>query len=208
MKPLKCPHPLQQEKEFIEWIHITFSGNKQKRHVFITSDDFLISFSRNREVLSNYFLFNMVDHSLLERISDKYSQFGLASAAGIDLPATWMINKPSDLESLPDNIRYPVFIKGQDVNTWRKEIGGTIKGFLLNDFHELHEKVIDIVNKNVPVILQEVIEGPDTNHYKYCSYTNSGGEILAEFTLQKIRQNPIHFGVGAVIESIHKPELI
>lgn len=62
--------------------------------------------------------------------------------------------------------------------------------------------------KNVPVILQEVIEGPDTNHFKYCSYTTSSGEILAEFTLQKIRQNPIHFGVGAVVESIHKPELI
>ena len=208
VKPLICPHPLQQEKEFIEWIHITFAGNKQKLPVFFTSDDFLVTFSRNREVLSNYFLFNLVDHSLLESISNKYSQYQLASKSGINLPVTWLINKPSDLESLPASIHYPVFIKGQEVNSWRKEISGSIKGFLGNDFQELREKVSSIVNKGVPVILQEVIEGPDTNHFKYCSYTTGKGEILAEFTLQKIRQNPIHFGVGAVVESIHKPELI
>lgn len=208
VKPLKCPHPLQQENEFINWIHKTFSGYKHKQPVFFTSDDFLISFSRNREVFDNYFLFNLVDHSLLERISDKFNQFQLASTAGIDLPATWLITETSDILKLPIDIRFPVFIKGQDVNSWRREISSNIKGFLVKDIHELQTRVEGIVKKNVPVILQEVIQGPDTNHFKYCSYTTFTGKILAEFTLQKIRQNPIHFGVGAVVESIYKPELI
>jgi predicted ATP-grasp superfamily ATP-dependent carboligase len=208
VRPLKCPHPLEQEKEFIKWVQCNFPEGKAKIPVFLTSDDFLSSFSRNREVLSNYFLFNLADHNLLEQISNKYSQYQLASKAGIDLPSTWLVYESYDLKKIPDNILYPVFIKGQDVNLWRKEIDGTVKGFLVNDSKELYEKVKEIVTKNVPVILQEVIEGPDTNHYKYCSYTTSGGEILAEFTLQKIRQNPIHFGVGAVVESIHKQDLI
>jgi D-aspartate ligase len=208
VNPIKCPHPLEEEKKFIEWIHLNFSGNDQKLPVFFTSDDFLISFSRNRAVLSDYFLFNMVDHLLLEHITNKYSQFLIASKATIDLPSTWLINKPSDLEKIPKNINFPVFIKGKDVNTWRKVISGSIKGFLVNNFQELSERVYGILNKNVPVILQEVIEGPDTNHYKYCSYTTSDGKFLAEFTLQKIRQNPIHFGVGCVVESVDKPELI
>jgi D-aspartate ligase len=208
VNPLKCPHPLQQEKEFIDWVHKTFSNVNQKNPVFFTSDDFLISFSRNREVLSKYFLFNLVEHSLLEKISNKFSQFQLTSDIGIDLPATWPINRTSDLIHLPEDIRFPVFIKGQDVNSWRKEIGGSIKGFLVNNFTELHDRVNKIVNKCVSVIIQEVIDGPDANHFKYCSYTSVDGEVLAEFTLQKIRQNPIHFGVGAVVESISKPELI
>jgi D-aspartate ligase len=208
VKALKCPHPLEQEKEFIKWIQSNFSAEKTKIPVFLTSDDFLSSFSRNREVLNDYFLFNLVDYTLLEHISNKYSQFLLASKAGIDLPSTWLISEPSDLEKISDNILYPVFIKGQDVNSWRKVISGNIKGFIVNNLQELHEKVNGIVAMDVPVILQEVIEGPDTNHFKYCSYTTSSGEILGEFTLQKIRQNPIHFGVGAVVESIHKPELI
>lgn len=98
VKPLKCPHPLEQEKEFIKWIQSNFSEGKAKIPVFLTSDDFLNSFSRNRKVLNNYFLFNLVDHTLLEQISNKYSQFQLASKAGIDLPSTWLINETSDLE--------------------------------------------------------------------------------------------------------------
>ena len=205
---LRCPHPLQQEQEFITWIRTTFSDSQEKYPVFFTSDDFLISFSRNREILYNYFLFNLVDHTELELISDKYSQYQIALTAGIDLPATWLVNKCSDLEKIPSNIHYPVFIKGQEVNSWRREIHGSIKGFLVRDFKELFDKVNEIVAKQVPVILQEVIEGDDTNHFKYCSYISSDGVILGEFTLQKIRQNPIHFGVGAVVESIHYPELM
>ena len=208
VKPMLCPHPLKQEKEFIEWIDMNFKGLGHKCPVFFTSDDFLVAFSRNRAILSDYFLFNLVSHSLLEQIINKYSQYELAKEAGIDLPATWLIRNISDIEKIPQNINFPCFIKGQEVNSWRTEIHGSIKGFPVKDFQELREKVSNIVSKNVPVILQEVIEGPDTNHFKYCSYTSLSGEILAEFTLQKIRQNPVHFGVGAVVESIHKPELI
>jgi D-aspartate ligase len=208
VKPMNCPHPLEQGKEFIKWIQSNFSEKKTKIPTFLTSDDFLSSFSRNRDILSNYFLFNMIDNTLLAQISNKYNQFLLASNAGMDLPATWLINETSDLEKISDNILFPVFIKGQNVNSWRKEVHGTIKGFLVKDFQELHKKVKEIMSKNVPIIMQEVIEGPDTNHFKYCSYTTSSGNILAEFTLQKIRQNPVHFGVGAVVESVHKPELI
>lgn len=208
VKPLICPHPLQNEQEFIKWIVTNFSKDQIKRPVFFTSDDFLISFSRNREIFVKYFLFNLVSHSLLEKIMNKYSQFQLAEKAGIELPATFPLNDIKELEKIKDGLNYPIFIKGQDVNSWRKEINGSIKGFLVNDWQELQDRASEIVKKNVPIILQEVIMGPDTNHYKYCSYTSASGEILAEFTLQKIRQNPIHFGVGAVVESIHDQELL
>ncbi len=56
--------------------------------------------------------------------------------------------------------------------------------------------------------MQEIIEGPDTNHFKYCAYYSSDDKALCEFTLRKIRQNPIHFGVGAVVESIEYDELM
>jgi len=64
-----------------------------------------------------------------------------------------------------------------------------------------------ILNKDIPVVIQEIIPGPDTQHYKYCCYINKNGEILAEATLQKIRQYPAHFGVGSVIQSVSFTEL-
>ncbi|HOM41710.1 MAG TPA: hypothetical protein PK064_12445, partial [Bacteroidales bacterium] len=118
------------------------------------------------------------------------------------------INDFQDIDKLPHNINFPAFIKGQEVNSWRKNFGGTLKGIKVNDRKELLKEVEEIISKKVPIIVQEIITGPDTNHFKYCSYTDARGNILAEFTLRKIRQWPVHFGVGAVVESVYKPELI
>jgi predicted ATP-grasp superfamily ATP-dependent carboligase len=208
VKAIKCPDPLRREKDFLEWVRNVFAGWGVKPVVFITSDDFLIAFSRNREALRDYFIFNLSDHSILQCISDKYCQFQLASKVGINVPATWLINDPSSLDALPNNVRYPAFVKGQDVNLWRAAMGGGMKGILVDSRTSLRETLCDMFQKNVPVILQEVIEGPDTNHFKYCSYTSQDGQILAEFTLRKIRQHPIHFGVGASVESVYEPALM
>ncbi len=207
--PLKCPHPLLNEAEFLDWIALEFSSKTEKYPVFFTSDDFLFAFSKNREQLSKYFFFNLPNHSILERISNKFSQFQLAKNAGIEVPETFVVNNVIELiEFSKINITFPLFIKGLDVNLWRNKISDSVKGYLVNDVSEFIERTLKIIEKEVPVIIQEVIEGPDTNHFKYCSYVSSSGNILGEFTLRKIRQNPIHFGVGAVVESIEKPDLI
>ena len=89
-------------------------------------------------------------------------------------------------------------MKGTDVVSGEIPLGDQKKGFRLHNMEQLNDK-LNIVNKNeVPVIVQEIVKGPDTNHFKYCAYISSNGTILAEFTLRKIRQVPIRFGVGAV----------
>jgi predicted ATP-grasp superfamily ATP-dependent carboligase len=150
----------------------------------------------------------MIDHPLVEAISDKYQQSQLALKAGVAVPNTWVVNGPSDLMQIQDMVSYPVIIKGRDVNAWRDAISRETKVYLAKDPNDLTTIVKRILGKGVSTIVQEVIQGPDTNHYKYCSYTTADGIILAEFTLQKIRQNPAHFGFGAVIESIYSNELI
>ncbi|WP_295401965.1 hypothetical protein [uncultured Thiocystis sp.] len=207
-KPLHCPDPLRQEQSFLDWIQENFSDWSLKPAAFFTSDDFLISFSRNRNLLSKHFVFNLAEHDLIQCIADKHCQFQIATKAGVNVPATWPITKAADLDTLPDTMLYPAFIKGQDVNSWRRVMGGAIKGFQVENDHDLREKIAPILRNDVPVILQEVIAGPDTNHLKYCSYTSSDGKIFAEFTLRKIRQYPVRFGVGSAVESIQNAELI
>jgi D-aspartate ligase len=101
-----------------------------------------------------------------------------------------------------------VFIKALDVTEWRKKVDGTVKGYMAGDEAEFHQIVSDILPKKVTLLVQEMIIGPDTNHYKYCAYFSREGEPLLQFTLRKIRQNPIRFGVGSVVESLHYPELL
>jgi predicted ATP-grasp superfamily ATP-dependent carboligase len=113
-----------------------------------------------------------------------------------------------ELKNLPASVNFPLFVKGRDVNTWRKRISGNVKGFRIENKTQLNEKLKEILLKGVPVIMQEIIEGPDTNHFKYNTYLTKEGNIAGEFALQKIRQNPPHFGVGAVVQSLEYPELI
>lgn len=207
VQPLLCPHPVGEEQEFIHWVKDKFAGLEKPVPVFFSSDDFLIAFSRNREHFRELFLFNMVDHSFIESISDKYKQAKLALDAGVDVPVTYEINTVDEMESLPATIEYPLFVKGRDVNSWRKRISGNVKGFRIENKTQLNEKLKEILLRDVPVILQEIIEGPDTNHFKYNTYISVDGSIAGEFALQKIRQNPPHFGVGAVVQSLQYPEL-
>ncbi len=54
---------------------------------------------------------------------------------------------------------------------------------------------------NQPVMVQEIIPGPDTNIYKMQGYVNSKGQLVGKFFLGKLRSNPPPFGVGRVVVS-------
>lgn len=207
-KSLFCPNPVEDEEGYLNRLIEISSEFNRKPVLFITSDDHLKVVNKNQELLSNHYQFNLASSELLNKISDKYSLYQLASKNNIDVPFTYKIEGQSDLDNILENdINYPLFLKGLDVNSWREKVHGSKKGFVINSKEELKDKGKEIIELNVPFILQEIINGPDTNHYKVCVYYSSQGKQLLNFTLQKIRQNPIHFGVGAVVESVDFPEL-
>ncbi len=209
VKPLTCPHPLKEMGTFLGWIKKKFSGSGKKIPAFLSSDDFLASFSINRTVLSEFFVFNIVDSLLLDKIANKHSQYLLAKNAGIQQPKTMILATKNDINSIDlSDFHFPVFIKGLDVNSWREKISGTIKGFPADSLDDLYSIAGNILDQNVPVVIQEIIKGPDTNHFKYNTYIGLDGKTKAEFTLRKIRQNPIHFGVGALVESVYNGGVI
>jgi len=208
VKPLKCPHPVKEERKFIDWLILNFGQDNIKRPVFLTSDHYVMIFSKNRETLSKYFVFNLANHETLSKISNKYQQYLLAKEAGIGVPDTYSITNKDDLESIKEKLKYPVFLKGMDVNLWRSKISSSIKGYQLNNEQDLYEVASTLIEQDVPFIIQKIIKGPDTNHYKYCSYISKSGKVLVEFTLQKIRQSPIRFGIGSVVQSVYFEELV
>jgi D-aspartate ligase len=206
---LICPHPLKENEKFISWIEQNFKKYVKKIPAFIASDDFLIAFAVNSEFLSDYFFVNMIDKEQIDKITDKYSQYAIAKCTGIQLPRTTVLKNKDEINRMDfSDFSFPVFIKGQDVNLWREKVSNTIKGYSVSTPADLQQKATHILEFNVPVVIQEIIQGPDSNHYKYNVYIGVDGKIKAEFTLRKIRQNPIRFGVGSVVESIHDDELV
>ena len=205
---LICPDPIEKEKEFILFL-IKIAEKENKRPVlFITSDEFLLAVSRNREDLQPHYLMNLPDTTIIECISDKYKQYTLAIEANIPVPVTFKAENMDQLLRIERQIPLPAFIKGAEVTLWRKKMGVASKGFLVTTHEELIDTCKIIFDRGATGLIQEIIQGPDTNHFKASCYVSREGEVLLAFGLQKIRQQPVGFGFGCLVQSIEYPEML
>jgi len=203
-----CPDPIEREKEFICFL-IEISKKESLRPVlFITSDEFLLPVSRNRKEIEHYYLINLSDSTIIECISNKYKQYTLAVNAGIPVPLTFAAENMDQLVRIKDQIPLPAFIKGAEVTLWRKKMGVASKGFLVSTQVELINTCKIIFERGATGLIQEIILGPDTNHFKASCYLSRDGEVLLAFGLQKMRQQPVGFGFGCLVKSVEYPELL
>ncbi len=202
-----CPHPLGELNSFQQFLISLSKKYTYKPVLFLTSDDFVLAVSRIRANLSPHFLFNIPSTDVVESIINKKMQYKKAKEIGVPIPRTFYPQSNEELQKFQNDLKYPLFIKGCYSYIW-KENFGSLKGFLVENKEELNEKFKMIFGKKVPAMVQEVIQGPDTNHYKVSIYISQSAEPLLVFTLRKIRQLPIRFGVGSCVESIDYPELL
>jgi D-aspartate ligase len=208
IQALVCPHPLEEEEDFIAYLLRLAKNQKTQPVLFVTADEFLLPVSRNRQDLEQYYLINLPFPHLLEAIVDKFKLYELAQGAGIPVPRTFIAHTMEELLKFKDQLVYPAFIKGAEVTQWRKVMGVASKGIVVESSEDLVESVRAILDRGTSGLVQEIIPGPDTNHYKASCYVSRSGEILLAFGLQKIRQQPPGFGFGCLIQSIEYPALL
>ncbi|UCH92188.1 MAG: hypothetical protein JSV88_18075 [Candidatus Aminicenantes bacterium] len=202
------PHPIYQESEFIKKIDKFCQEFQKKPILFIDSDEYLMFYAKNSSFIDKHFLSNLPDAELVKSILDKYTQYKLAIHSDINVPKTIFVDNVERINEIKKDLEYPVFVKARDVNIWRKMVSGTKKGFIINDKNELIEKLKSLDKNNVPVIIQEIVKSPDNQNYKICVYISSAGDYKLVFTLRKIHQYPIHFGIGSSVMSYKYPLLV
>ena len=193
-----CPNPIKDEGRFVEYVIDIAKSFEHKPVIFIAADDFLEVFSRNRLVLQKYLLMNLPEEETLKLAFNKGLLYEKCGNLGIDCPKTYT-------ESA--NFIFPLIIKAKNVNAWRNKFSGNDKVIIVNNHNELekHRKILDELN--IGYVLQEIVPGNDDRFFKYNTYRGKDGEILAEFMLQKLRQNPVRYGVGSLVKSIYDEEI-
>jgi D-aspartate ligase len=201
-----CPDPVQESEQLCDFL--VSAGRKLTVPGILmpTSDTFLLFISRYRERLATYFKFNVPSAQIIESIANKRTQYEMAEKARVPCPVTLYPTTLDDIERMKEKLNYPVFIKPLYSYQWQAEFPG-VKGFKIHDADELIECYKVIEQKNIKVMVQEIIQGPNTHHYKVNVYIDGKGSVLALFTLRKIRQYPVEFGVGSCVESIHSEEV-
>lgn len=203
-----CPNPALDPSGFRGALRALAQSLPSRPVLYLSADEYIVAVAAHRDEIAEYCLFNISTTPLLSRISDKLAQVELAIEHGIPVPETMVASNSEDARAVLERIPLPAFIKGRDVVQWRRAFGGTIKGILVETRDELASAIAQALERNVAVIVQEVIPGDATQHMKVSGYVSKSGELLAAFTLRKIRQHPHGFGFGCTVESIENPELL
>ena len=203
-----CPHPGHQPEQLLRFLLDLGRDLPQPGIIFTASDAFTLFLSRHRDPLGRYFRFNLPAPTILEATVNKREQYQLAARVGTPTATTYYPETPADVDRLKGELAYPAFIKPYYGHLWRERFPGEqSKGIKVRDAAGLVAAYRTIFDAGLQALVQSIIIGPNTNHYKVCAYVGQTGDLLALFTLRKIRQYPTDFGVGTLVESVRCPEV-
>ena len=194
-------HPEQCLHQFLE-----VGKSLDEKGVLLPTNDYYVKFiSIYRKELRSFFHFNIPDAEILDAILDKQKQYKLAEQIGIATPKTI---SPSNLDHLlqeEKSLSYPLFIKGTKSYLWFWQFRN--KGFVANNIQELRKYYDLATGNNLQAIIQEIVIGPNKNHFEVNAYYSAENILRGIFCTQKTRQFPIDFGNGTYFISQGQPEL-
>lgn len=173
--------------------------------------DFLFV-SKNRHLLSPYFLIDLPTEKQAELLVDKGLFYQMAAEHAFPIPRTWQPQHPSELESVLAQIPFPCIVKPMQQVFWKsprfqQRYGIGVKAIQVDSPEALRSLYRDIWSFHPGVLIQEYIPGGDDHLYFFDAYLNARSEPLGYFVARRIRTYPIHCGISTLAETVHHPEI-
>lgn len=161
----------------------------EKPVLFPCQDKNVDVISANRDALAEHYHVVLPPPDVVELLMNKASFYEHAQAHGLPLTPTMLLRELHDAERAAAELDFPVILKPSlRLREWSRHTKE--KAFIVSDGpallreYERHRPWTDVV------IAQELIHGPDVNHFTCNAYFGEGGEPLVMFTTQKLRQWP------------------
>ncbi|MGH7827434.1 MAG: hypothetical protein ACREQ7_19945 [Candidatus Binatia bacterium] len=178
-----------------------------------TGDREVLFLSRNRNELEKHFRFVLPSADILERLANKRSQYQYAESIGIPIPQTYYPVTQRELEQIAATIRFPCVIKPAYSHIWRerrKNVGNWqwLKAVEIGTSGELRSAHKKMSESGVELLVQERIEGSDSQLYSLYAYLNRNSEPLALCVIQKLRQWPVDYGSGSYSVTCRRDEVV
>lgn len=176
-----------------------------KHLLFPSSDNGLILFSRNKDLLSNYFIPVVPDWFSTEKIIDKSKTYPFADSLGVLVPETYVLEDSEMINEIANNITYPCLIKPAHTHIFGPRF--KMKLFKAYSRDKFVKTCRFLFHQGFKMLIQEEIPGGDNQIYMLTTCFNENSEPLAFITSRKIRQHPPNFGIGSYVQSIWQPEI-
>lgn len=199
----QSPSP-NDEEQFVAWL-IQNADRWSGALILETADNAAIPLSKNKAILSQYYKIATPDWDALSIFIEKEKTYALAKQLDIPHPKSIPLFGWEDLRDISE-ILFPCILK--PVNSAAFNAKFHAKNFEVSDGSELRKKFQLCQDAGLPMILQEIIPGPDDNLYKMQGYVNSQGKLVGRFFYRKLRQHPPQFGIARVgISTTRHPEV-
>ncbi|MFC1524392.1 hypothetical protein ACFL6N_06335 [Thermodesulfobacteriota bacterium] len=197
---------IDTEETWLEFLINLVKGAKSKPVLFPTEDAYVLFIAKHRDVLSKYYEFNIAKDEIVEASVSKLGTYQLAVQCDIPTPWTYLIKDYSDYGKISEKLSFPCALKPSYAHVWLKNY--TSEKLLVIEHPEDLEDHLEALSKlNIEVVLQEIIPGGDNHVYVFPVYVSRAGKVLGYANLQKIRQQPVDFGIGAFDISVIDPKL-
>lgn len=200
--------------EFIEEL-CRFGKQLQKKAVLFSDDDHaILNITQNQERLRPYFLFTFPSANKVQQLLDKQLFCEYMERYNLPAPKSVALSSLEELTISPiSNFNFPCIIKPSFKQAWwhsdfDDKVGAYQKAIKCSSYDELIRTYERIAEVNPRVVIQEFIEGAESQLYSVNMYVSVAGELKGYFIAQKKRTYPIQAGEGSFIITVRDDEMI
>lgn len=204
-----CPDPDYKPAEWLQFM-IELARELGGKPVLIASSDrFVSSIYRYADALREHFTLSP-GVTLQGLFAEKQTQYDLAEKHGMPMPLTRFIKSEAEVVEFGRTAMYPCLIKPTHFREWEKFPPGhpllRQKVSIAASAAELLANYRLAAGLTPDVILQEIIQGPDTAKRVYLSVYDSNSRRIAHALFLEWRCDPFGFGPATVTVPVVDPE--
>jgi D-aspartate ligase len=181
---------------------------EKKAVLFPCEDTNVLVVSRHRQKLEEYFHVLLPASDTVEMLMDKVKFYSYANHNDLPIPKTFFIENSLELEKASRELNYPCVLKPRDSAARKWEDETIFKAFKIHDAAELIATHNHYQRYTDCFIVQEWIEGDDSDLYSCNCYFDADSNPLATFVARKIRQWPPETGVSCLGEEVRNDEVL
>jgi predicted ATP-grasp superfamily ATP-dependent carboligase len=163
--------------------------------LFLTSDEAMLTVSEHRAELASSYRFTLPSHECLISLAQKTTFQELAELLQFPLPRSIRVSSAADFPKLA-GLQFPVIIK-PSTKTAAYVNASFPRAYKVTSPSEAQAKCELVLTAVPEVVVQEWIEGPDTELYFCLLYRSAAGSTLCSFVGRKLSVWPPDVGLTA-----------
>lgn len=178
-----------------------------KAVLFPCNDLNVLPVSRHRERLERWYHVVLPDADVVDLLMHKTSFYRYAMTHGWPLPRTVLLHDRTDAEHAAKELRFPCILKPstRTLEWARQNSAKVIITWTPDELPVLYDRYSRFGGD---FVVQEWVEGPESNLFTCYCYFSQDGEPLVTFATRKLRQWPPEMGEGCLGEECRNDHVL